>query len=89
MCSSDLHQIQKTEVYRQGDCIESMEVVGRGGTYLEPVLEVIQEAQPTVVVIFSDLECLPMEDPKIPVIWITKETPYSWKPDYGNQYIIK
>lgn len=83
------HQIQNTEVYRQGDKIGSLEVVGRGGTNLGPVLEQIQEAEPTVVVIFSDLECQAMEDPKVPVIWITQETPYSWKPDYGNQFIIK
>lgn len=83
------HNIQKEDVYREGDKIDSIEVVGRGGTSLEPVWEMIEGEKPSVAVIFSDLECYGVPDPKVPIIWITKETPYSWKPDYGDQYIIK
>lgn len=80
--------IQKTDVYKIGDKITGMDISGRGGTSLEPVKKLIDEEKPSVVVIFSDLECSPMERPKVPVIWITQKTPYSWVPDYGTQYLI-
>lgn len=81
--------IQKVDVYRQGDRIQKLDIKGRGGTSLDEVRELIVKDKPAVAVIFSDLECSPMEDPNVPVIWITPKTPYSWEPNYGTQYFIK
>lgn len=50
---------------------------GRGGTDLECVHEHILQTQPTCVVIFSDMDCDPMEalPPGIEVIWVVVRNP--------------
>lgn len=83
------HDIQHIDKYKKGDKIPKLTIYGRGGTSLNPVRKIIEDEQPTVSVIFSDLECYPMEKPKTPVIWITKKTVCSWQPDYGAQYFTK
>ncbi len=65
-------EITKEVVYTEEDSFDSLVVVGRGGTSLEPVKEWIDDNKPTAAVIFSDLDCYPMKPLKynIPVIWI-------------------
>ena len=51
---------------------DRVKVIGRGGTSLVPVREYIIKHKPTAVIIFTDMDCEPMEailEP-IPVIWI-------------------
>ncbi|WP_421991720.1 DUF2201 family putative metallopeptidase [Roseococcus sp.] len=65
-------RIVKHDTYREGDEMLGIKVVGRGGTKLSPVREHIIKHQPTAAIIFSDLECAPMEPLpfNIPVIWV-------------------
>ena len=62
-------QIQEEYEFTDQDSFDSIVVVGRGGTDLEPVEKHIKEHRPDAAVIFSDLYVEPMHDPGIPVIW--------------------
>lgn len=85
-------EIQKVVVYRKGHRIKSIEVTGRGGTSLDPVAKYIEEHKPTVVCIFSDLFCAPMDDPKVPTFFVvpenTQQSGYAWTPDFGTLLTI-
>ncbi len=50
---------------------ENIQVTGRGGTSLAPVYDHIMEKKPTAAIVFSDMCCKPMEDPNIPMLWVT------------------
>jgi predicted metal-dependent peptidase len=54
------------------DRFEEIKIVGRGGTSLVPVREHILKHRPTAAIIFSDLDCPPMEPLpiNIPLIWV-------------------
>jgi predicted metal-dependent peptidase len=69
--------IQKATVFEEGDTFDKMEIVGRGGTCLVCVRDYIIEHKPTAVVIFSDLECPPMDMAgiNVPVIWVVLGNP--------------
>ena len=75
-------QIQDTYDFYVDDVITHIDINGRGGTDLTPVYEMIQEKKPTAAVVFTDLDCLPMQDPGIPVIWIVLDNPKK-EPDFG------
>lgn len=75
--------IQNTYDFYQDDILTKIEITGRGGTDLEPVYDAIVKAQPAAAVVFSDLDCEPMEDPGIPVIWIVLDNP-DVTPDFGS-----
>jgi predicted metal-dependent peptidase len=66
--------IQKVDIFLKDDPFEEVMIMGRGGTSLIPVREAIIKENPTAVVIFSDLQCEPMEPlPEgldIPIIWV-------------------
>ncbi|RWB40496.1 MAG: hypothetical protein EOQ44_25500 [Mesorhizobium sp.] len=66
--------IQKTEVFLKEDPFEETHVIGRGGTSLQPVRQWIIDNKPTAVVVFSDLQCTPMEalppGVNVPIIWV-------------------
>jgi hypothetical protein len=66
--------IQKVDVFMKDDPFEEVKIVGRGGTSLVCVRDYIIKENPTAVVIFSDLDCTPMEPlPQgldIPIIWV-------------------
>lgn len=50
---------------------------GWGGTDLHPVIEFFDERQPTVLVVFSDLDCCPIETPPdYPIVWVCVNAPY-------------
>lgn len=64
--------IQRTYEFVEGDAFEEIEIVGRGGTNLEPVHAWIEKHRPTAVMIFTDLEVTPMEPLSydLPILWI-------------------
>ena len=67
----DTH-IRDEHTYVQGESFDQVKVVGRGGTSLQDVRKHIMDHRPTAVIIFSDLDCDPMEPLpfEVPVIWI-------------------
>jgi predicted metal-dependent peptidase len=54
------------------DPFDQIKIIGRGGTCLRCVREHIIQTRPTAAIIFSDLECAPMEPLPfdIPIIWV-------------------
>jgi len=80
------HKLQKVDVLEKGVSVEKVKLIGRGGTDLEPLFEYYNKNKPTVLLVFSDLECNPVEKPDYPVIWIAVggHTEWSWKPDFGT-----
>lgn len=64
--------IQKEDELKEGDTFTEIEIIGRGGTCLNPVRDWIIKHKPTAAIIFSDLEVAPMQPLPIdiPVIWI-------------------
>lgn len=65
-------QIQREFTLLRGEQFEELKVKGRGGTSLVPVREHMIQSQATAAIVFSDLDCRPMEplDRKIPIIWV-------------------
>lgn len=70
------HEIQNVYELYDGDDFSQMKITGRGGTCLHPVMRKIQELNPTLAVIFSDLYVLDYpEEPDCPVIWVVINNP--------------
>lgn len=65
-------RITKVTEFNEGDTFEEIEVKGRGGTSLREVREDMIKEMPTAAIIFSDLECAPMEALPfdIPTLWV-------------------
>jgi len=65
-------RITKVDELTEGDPFTRIEIVGRGGTCLIPVREMIIETRPTAAIIFSDMQVTPMEPLpfEIPILWI-------------------
>lgn len=63
--------IRKVDEFEADQPFEEIKVVGRGGTSFEDVRAYIEKHKPTAAVIFSDMECDPMEPltVEIPIIW--------------------
>lgn len=78
-------QIQSVKVLTENDRFEEVVIVGRGGTSLKPVREMIHEKRPTAVVVFSDMECTPMKplDVDIPIIWVVMNNRHQ-NPPFGK-----
>lgn len=78
-------EIQDVRVFLEDEPFDKIEIVGRGGTCLRCVKKYIDKHKPTAVVIFSDLECDPMVQPKndIPIIWVVLSN-YGFKPTFGK-----
>lgn len=72
------------------DDFNEIHIHGRGGTDLSPVYDHIMKTKPNAALIFSDMECPPMRDPQIPVIWAMfgHGSSYSHTPTYGQQFRI-
>jgi predicted metal-dependent peptidase len=63
--------IRSSVVLNRSTSISNVTFSGRGGTRLSPVFDHFNKKPPTVLIVFSDLDCTPMRDkPKYPVIWI-------------------
>ena len=80
--------IQKITEIEAGDDFTELQVIGRGGTSLEPVHEHIQKTNPTAAIIFSDMECSPMEYISTPILWAVFHAPgnkfFGHKPTFGT-----
>lgn len=81
-------RIQEVIDFYEDDPFDKVVVTGRGGTSLEPVEKWIRKNKPTAAVIFSDLECHPMDNPGIPVLWIVIPG-NGFKPDFGEVIDLK
>lgn len=71
--------IQKETRLESEDSLTELQVIGRGGTDLSPVREHMEKTRPYAAIIFSDMECSPMEEIDIPVLWCV------FNPDYDNK----
>lgn len=80
------------EVYEitENDVFDRIKVTGRGGTCLKCVHAHIEETKPTAAIIFTDLECIPMQPLKVsvPIIWTVADNP-SAKVPFGQVIHIK
>lgn len=68
----------------------SIKLTGRGGTHLECVRQKIIQHRPTAAIVFSDMECSPM-DPlpfPVPVIWAVVRNPDIEVP-FGTKLFIE
>ncbi|MFP3645195.1 DUF2201 family putative metallopeptidase [Paraburkholderia sp. SIMBA_054] len=83
-------RIQRTDTWGEDDPFEKIEIIGRGGTSLECVRRDMLEENPTAAIIFTDMQCRPMEplNLDIPVIWIVTGTG-GHKPAFGEVINIR
>lgn len=83
-------QIQAEYQFTEYEPFEKIKVVGGGGTHLECVREHIIKTKPTAAIIFTDLECNPMQPLPfdIPVIWVVLGNPDAEIP-FGTAIHIK
>ncbi|WP_244832370.1 VWA-like domain-containing protein [Caballeronia sp. TF1N1] len=66
-------KIQRKDTWEEDDEFERLEITGRGGTSLDCVHRDMLEEKPTAAIIFSDMECSPMDArgvEDIPVLWV-------------------
>jgi predicted metal-dependent peptidase len=65
-------EVTQEIVFEEEDSFDEIKIVGRGGTSLVPVREHMMRHRPTAAIIFSDLECDPMEKLpfEVPTIWV-------------------
>lgn len=73
-------EIQDIRELVEGEPFKSIDIIGRGGTSLSEVYKWIINNNPTASVIFSDLECRMMKQPKSPVIWAIINNPHKIPP---------
>lgn len=82
------HKIQKIDILTEDQPFNGINIVGRGGTSLYEVHDLIKKEKPTAAVIFSDLACEPMEPVgKIPIIWVIINNPEE-NPSFGKSIHI-
>lgn len=82
-------QIRDVKVFEAGDEFEVTDVHGRGNTSMDCVVKMINETEPTAVIVFSDMECEPMPKPDhdVPIIWVIIDNP-DFKPEFGTSIHI-
>ncbi len=87
MFDTKLHEIYEIE---ENDQFDRIKVTGRSGTCLRCVREHINDTKPTAAIIFTDLECQPMQPLKVPVpiIWTVADNPGAKVP-FGQIIHIK
>lgn len=69
-------EILRSDIFTANKLVRSIEFVRGGGTDLTPVYEHIMQTRPKVVVVFSDLECLPMDVvPGVELLWVVINNP--------------
>ena len=78
-------KIREVIVFDEDDTFDKVVITGRGGTSLVCVREWIQANRPTAAVIFTDMECAPMDKPTppIPVLWVVTGN-RGHSPSYGQ-----
>jgi predicted metal-dependent peptidase len=68
--------IRKVDTWTAGQGTESIEIVGRGGTSLEPVAKWLEKNKPHGAVIMTDLCCPVMREVKnVPILWLCINNP--------------
>ena len=72
--------IQNVRKLHRGDSIESLEIKGRGGTDMSEVMDMASKSDAEALIVFSDLDCLAPQDPKIPVLFVCLDNPYGNMP---------
>lgn len=87
MFDTKIHEVYEIS---ENDVFDRIKVTGRGGTCLNCVHAHIEETKPTAAIIFTDLDCLPMQPLKVPVpiIWTVADNPYAKVP-FGQIIHIK
>lgn len=87
MFDTKIHEVYEIS---ENDVFDRIKVTGRGGTCLQCVHSHIEETKPTAAIIFTDLECQPMQPLKvpIPIIWTVADNPYAKVP-FGQIIHIK
>ena len=87
MFDTKIHEVYEIS---ENDVFERIKITGRGGTCLKCVHTHIEETKPTAAIIFTDLDCLPMQPLKVPVpiIWTVADNPYAKVP-FGQIIHIK
>lgn len=82
-------EITNETVIEEFDEFNALNIIGRGGTSLVPVKEHIEKHKPTAAIIFSDLECYPMDklSEDIPVIWVVINNKHA-KVNFGTKVHI-
>lgn len=87
MFDTKIHEIYEIS---ENDVFDQIKVTGRGGTCLQCVHSHIEETKPTAAIIFTDLECQPMQPLKvsIPIIWTVADNPHAKVP-FGQIIHIK
>lgn len=68
-------KVQSMKHYHRGDSLNKIDIIGRGGTDMTDLMEKVKEHDVQALVVFSDLDCLAPEDPKIPVLFICLDNP--------------
>lgn len=64
-------EIKKIIEFEEGQKFDDIKVIGRGGTDFRPVRQHIMDTKPNAAVIYSDMECAPMEPgPTCPILWV-------------------
>lgn len=82
-------EITNETVIEEFDEFNALNIIGRGGTSLVPVKKHIEKHKPTAAIIFSDLECQPMNklSEDIPVIWVVINNKHA-KVNFGTKVHI-
>jgi predicted metal-dependent peptidase len=85
-------KIQRVDTWEEDDEFNSLQIIGRGGTSLECVRRDMLEEKPTAAIIFSDMECSPM-DPTglldIPILWVMLPSRRGHTPTFGDVVVIQ
>ena len=70
-------EITKVTEFNEGDPYNGLKIYGRGGTSLIPVRQHIINTKPTAAIVFSDMDCVPMEElgVNVPVLWAVVRNP--------------
>ena len=69
-------RIRKVETWTEGRPVSEIEIVGRGGTSLEPVAKWLEKNPIAGAVIMTDLECPQMRIVKgVPILWLCINNP--------------
>lgn len=83
-------EIQQIDEFEEDQPFNEIKVIGRGGTDLVPVREMIEMHKPTAAVIFTDMCVTPMEPltSDIPIIWCVYNNPRATVP-FGTMLHVK
>ena len=77
-------RIKNIHIIKPDDDIREINFSGRGGTDLYPVFDHFNENPPSLLIVFSDLQCTAIkEETAYDVIWICINTPNA-KVGFGN-----